>query len=557
MRFRHVIGLTCLIALLGVLSVYPLATLFYGSLHSTPPGMPGTFNLEGYREALSPENLPILGNTVFIALTKTVISAILAVLLAWIVARTDTPARGTLEVLITLPFFIPPVVTAMAWALLGTPRVGALNLAWQWLTGTRQSPFNVYSYGGVIWHLMQYSTPFIFLFVVDAFRAMDPALEEASRMAGASRRQTFWRITLILMLPVTTSAFILSLMRGVESFDSPVIFGTPASIYMLSTEIYRSINSHVTPQYQYSTALAFIAMGLLFLLLVAQARLLHGRSFVTVTGRGYAPAITRLGWLRWPSFALCILFFVISVVLPVGQLLVGSFFKFLGIYQWNMVTLDHYREVFADDEILRALRNTALLGVLGAAATMALGAIVAYVTTRTRWRGRQVVELLAWLPWMMPGIVLGIGFLWAFAMLPNAISIYGTLWALLIAYVTLGTPVAVRIMSGAYAQLSRDLEECSRVHGASWWQTLWRILVGLAWPSFAVGFVLIFIGILRELSASILLYSAGHEVLSVEILNMWTSGKPEDVSVISLLLAVLMILFRWAQLRFVRTRIAT
>jgi iron(III) transport system permease protein len=250
------------------------------------------------------------------------------------------------------------------------------------------------------------------------------------------------------------------------------------------------------------------------------------------------------------------LFFVISVVMPVGQLLLGSFFKFFGFYQLDMLTLDHYRAVLEDREFWRALGNTMLLGLIGATATMILGGIVAYVSVRTTWRGRRVIDALAWLPWMMPGMVLGVGFLWAFAMLPGPIPIYGTIWALLLAYMALGTPVAVRVMASAYAQLSYDLEECSRVHGATWWQTLWRILIALAWPSFAVGWVLTFFGIMRELSASILLYSAGSEVLSVVLLKLWANGQAEEVSVIGLMMMLLVIVFRCVQLGLINRRIS-
>ena len=283
-----------------------------------------------------------------------------------------------------------------------------------------------------------------------------------------------------------------------------------------------------------------------------QSRLLRGRSFTTVTGKGYSPNVTRLGRMRWVTFAVCIAFFVLTVALPVGQLLLSSFFQFFGFYQLDMLTFDHYRSVWENSEFWRAFGNTMLLGVVGATATMALGGIVAYVTTRTRWRGRRLIDVLAWLPWMMPGMVLGIGFLWGFAILPHAIPIYGTLWALLLAYVALGTPVAVRVTSAAYQQIAIDIEECSRVHGAGWWQTLGRILIALAWPAFAVGWVLIFFGIMRELSASILLYAPGTEVLSVVMLKMWVSGKPEEVSVIGLVMLVLVLVFRWVQLRFIK-----
>jgi iron(III) transport system permease protein len=556
-RFSRPAGLAALIVLLGFLTLYPMAMLFYGSLHSTPPGIEGTFNLDGYTGLASAENLAVIANTAGLSLIKTVLSLALAVLLAWIVARTDTPARGLLEVLITLPFFIPPILTATAWAMLGNAQVGTINLAWRWLTGSDRSLINVYSYGGVIWHMMQYSTPFIFLFVVDAFRAMDPSLEESSRMSGATRWQTFWRITFALMLPVTTSAFILSFIRGMESFESAVFFGTPVGINVITTQIYNLITQRAQPDYQSATALGFAAMALMFLLLVLQSRLLGGKSFTTVTGKGYQPNVTRLGPLRWLTFAICLGFFALTVALPVGQLLLSSFFQFFGFYQADMLTLDHYRNVWDNSEFWRALGNTMLLGFAGATLTMFLGGIVAYITTRTRWRGRRLIDVLAWLPWMMPGMVLGIGFLWGFAILPHAIPIYGTLWALLLAYVALGTPVAVRVTSGAYAQIATDIEECSRVHGANFWQTLGRILVALAWPAFAVGWVLIFFGIMRELSASILLYAPGTEVLSVVMLKMWTSGKPEEVSVIGLLMLVLVLVFRWVQLRFIKRRLST
>ncbi len=548
---RHVVVLS-LVALLSVLAVYPLAMLFFGSIHSTPPGAPGEFDLSGYRAIASAETLKILANTVWISLLKTALSLGLAVLLAWIVARTDTPGARVLEVLITLPFFLPPILTAMAWGMLANPTVGVINLAWKWATGAGEPLVNVYSFGGVVWHMMQYSTAFLFLIVVDVFRAMDPALEEASRMSGAGRLQTFRRVTLVLMLPALSSAFILSFIRGVESFESPLFFGTPAGVKVITTEIYEAITSRATPEYQVATALSFFVMALMALLVFAQWRLLGERGFHTVSGKGFRPALIELGRWRWVTFALCVLFFVVTVVLPVGQLVAGSLFKYFGFYGWDALTLEHYRAVADDDLLWRAIRNTLLLGLAGATLTMVLGGLVAYVTVYTRWRGRRVIELLAWLPWLMPGIVLGIGFLWAFAYLPGPLQIYGTVWALLIAYVALGTPVSVRIMSSSFAQLSRDLDECSRVHGATFLQTFWRILVALAWPSFAIGWILVFFGILRELSASVLLYSAGTEVLSVALLKLWNAGQPEQVSVIGLMMMLLVVVFRVVQLLVAR-----
>ncbi len=548
-------GIALLILVFLFLAAYPLAMLMYGSLYSAPPGSVGEFNLDGYRQLFTTSNLLILANTVGISLVKTGIALVLAVALAWILVRTDTPMRGLLEVLITLPFFIPPFLTAMAWGMLGNTQIGAINLAWRWLTGTDTTLINVYSYFGVIWHMVQYTTVFLFLFIVDAFRAMDPSLEESSRMSGATRAQTFFRITLRVLMPVLTACFLLSFIRGVEAFESALFFGLPAGIDVITTEIYKSITQYLRPQYQFATAMSFAIMGLMSLLILLRWKLLGNRSYQTVTGKGYNPGLIRLGRWKWATFGFCLLFFVVTVVLPVGQLLVGSFYKFFGFYGWDMLTLEHYRQVFRNGELGRAVRNTAFLAVGGATATMVLGAVAAYVTTRTTWRGRRLIEALAWLPWMMPGIVLGIGFLWAFAMLPGPIPIYGTIWALFLAYMALGTPIAVRIMSGAYGQISADIEECSRVHGANWWQTLWRILVALAFPAFMVGWVLTFFGIMRELSASLLLYSVGNEVMSVVMLRLWTDGKLEQVCVIGLLMVVLVIVFRWVQIRFINRRV--
>ena len=551
------VGLGLLIALLGFLTLYPLSMLLYGSLHSTPPGMAGEFNLNGYRSIVTAENIRVFVNTVVLSFAKTIPAMLLAVILAWIIARTDTPYAAQLEVLVTLPFFIPPILTAMAWGMLGNPQVGLINLVWKGVTGASEPIVNVYSWGGIVWHMMQYSTPFLFLFIVDAFRAMDPALEESSRMCGATRWQTLRRITLVLMLPVLSASFLLSLIRGIESFESPLFFGTPAGITVITTEIYHAIHHRATPDYQYATALSFAILAMMFLLVIWQWRLIGTRSFQTVTGKGYRPSVMKLGRWRWVTFGFCVLFFVVTVALPVGQLLIGSFFKFFGFYSWEMLTLEHYVAVWENREFWRGLGNTMLLGLIGATTTMVLGAVVAYISARTKWRGRTLIDSLAWLPWMMPGMVLGIGFLWGFAMLPGPLPIYGTIWALMLAYMALGTPIATRVMNAAYAQLSYDLEECSRVHGASWWQTLWRILIALAWPSFAVGWVLTFFGIMRELSASILLYSVGSEVLSVVLLKLWSNGRAEQVSVIGLFMMLLVILFRWVQLRLIKSRIST
>ncbi|MDM0021902.1 ABC transporter permease [Variovorax saccharolyticus] len=554
---RRALVIGSLALLLGFLTLYPLLMLLYGSFHTAPPGESGSFSLAGYRSMLTGENLHILLNTALIALTKTVLSLAIAVALAFIIARTDVPLREPLEILITLPFFIPPILTAMAWGMLGNTQVGTLNIAWRWLTGSEAALINVYSWGGVVWHMMQYSIPFLFLLMVEAIRAIDPSLEESARTSGTGPWTTARRITLPLLLPIISSLFVLSFIRGIESFESPMFFGTPAGIEVITTQIYHLLNRQAAPDYQSVTAMSFGIVILMMLIVVWQRRLLGGRSYQTITGKGFRPRLVRLGVWRWPAFAFCMLFFVLTVALPVGQLLLGSLVRFVGFYEGDMFTLSHYVAVWRNDVFWRALGNTALLGIGAATAVMLLGSAVAYIGVRTTWRGRHVLEMLAWLPWFMPGMVLGVGFLWAFSLLPNWIPIYGTVWALFLAYVALGSPLATRVMSASFMQISNDLEECSRAHGAGWTRTFWRVLVALAWPSFAAGWVLTFFMVLRELSASILLYSAGSEVLSVVMLRLWMDGKAEEVSVIGLLMLLLVLLFRFIELKLIKRRIST
>ena len=355
-------------------------------------------------------------------------------------------------------------------------------------------------------------------------------------MCGATRCGRSRTITLQLMLPALTGAAILSFIRGIENFESPLFFGSPAGIRVITTDIYNSINQRSPPQYQYATAISFVIMALLFLIVLLQWRMLRGRSFQTVTGKGYSPAVMKLGKWRWVTFAFCVLFFFVTVVLPVGQLLDRLVLQVLRLLPVGHADARPLPDGLRQQRVLAGFGNTMFLGLVGATLTMVLGGIGRLCLGPNQVAWPRLIDAMAWLPWMMPGIVLGVGFLWGFALLPHAIPIYGTIWALLLAYISLGTPLSVRVMSSAYAQLSFDLEECSRVHGASWLQTMWRIVIALAWPSFAVGWVLVFFGIMRELSASVLLYSVGSEVLSVVLLKLWANGNAEQVSVIGLIM---------------------
>jgi iron(III) transport system permease protein len=542
--------------IVGFFTLYPVAMLLFGSLRDAPPGEAASFTLAAYREAYAnASTYRVLLNSLVIAGVKTVFAVTLGVFFAWVVTRTDTPYRRLLETLVALPFFVPPILTAMAWAMLGNPTAGSLNKFFMLLFGLDHPLFNVYSYAGIIWHMTHYSTAFVFLLIVGAFRAMDPALEDASRAAGAGGLKTFFRVTLPLMAPAIMGAGLLAFIRGLEAFESALFFGLPARIFVFTTEIYSALTHRTPADHPRAMALAALLMAITFTGVLVQRRIMAGKKYFTITGNGYRPRLVDLGAWKWATFGLCVAYFFIALVLPVSQLLLSSFFTIFGLYDFNLLTLDNYRQVFSDLLFWRSLTNSLVLAAGGAVLCMLISALIAYIIFRTKFWGKAALDFLSWMPWSLPGMVLALGLLWAFIPLPGGIVLYGTIWILLIAYLIIGLPVGVRSMAGTIVQISQDLEESSRACGASWWQTFVKIYLALLRPGFTAGAFLLFFVLLREVSASVLLYSPGNEVLSVTILKYWEAGRSEVVSVIALIMLGIVILFRIGEAWLMKTKL--
>ncbi|MFD2421414.1 ABC transporter permease [Amycolatopsis pigmentata] len=540
------VGQALLCVVLLALGAYPLVWIGYKSFDAADGS---GLNLDGYRNILQ-TSADVLVNTFVLAVGHTVIGGAIAVVLAWSVVRTDLPFKRTLELLIVLPFFLPGLVTAVAWLILGARKSGLINALWRELTGTQGSIVNITSIPGIMWVMVQAAVPFVFLLTAAAMRRMDATMEEASRMSGASRWMTFRRVTLPLLAPVLTSAMILSLIRGFENFDTPLVLGTPANIQVATTAMYDSIFSNILPDYQTASAFGVVLVLAMIPLILWQFRVLGRASFVTVSGKGYQPRIVRLRRLRWVAFAGVAIYAAITTILPIGCIAYGTVSPFLGFLN-SALTLDHYRSVFGDSGFVSALLQSIYLGILSATLVMVLTFVVAYAIMHSRSRLRKVTEFLAWLPWLMPGIVLGLGFLWVFSSLPPIIAPNGTIWALVVAYVALGVPLGSRIVHSSLLQIGSDLEESARVHGASAIRTVRTILLPLIWPSFATGWILMFVTALRELSASVLLYPPSQPVLSVYMINLLTNGSLEQVSVVAMVMLALV-----AVLLFARTRVA-
>ena len=532
------VAMALLTLLVGFLVLFPLGMLVFGSFWTSRPGFPGTLTLDNYLNAYSSgETYQVLLTTVLLMGFKTLIAVALAASLAWIVTRTDTPMRGLLEVLLTVPYFIPGLLEAIAWIMLLSPNSGSINVWLRSALGLQASPFNIYSLAGMVWVMSLGSTSFIFLLLVNALRNMDASLEESARTSGAGAIRTALTVTLPLVAPVLFGAGMLSFIRAMDAFEVPVLLGLPAKVFVFSNRIYAAVQYDYPVNYGLATALGVSFFVLIMALIWVQNRVLKGKQFFVVTGKGYKPRIVRLGRFRYVTLAVCLGYFLLATALPLSQVVVGSFLRVFGLPRWDLFTLNNYVAILSDATLWRSLVNTFLVCGIAALLTAGLCTMVAYVTTRTAFPGRRLLDVITWLPWAIPGIVAGLGMLWAYITLP--VRLYGTLALLVIVLLTTGLPLGVRVMSGVMVQFGRELEESSRVHGASWGYTFGHILAPLLKPALAGAVLLLFVGFSRAVSATILFAGPGTELLAISLFSYSQAGKFEVVSALAIVLMLI------------------
>ena len=527
--------------LVAYLALVPLVFLLYGSfLTPIVGGQGGTFTLQHYLKAyFDASGLPILGNSVAFAGGTAVVAFAIGTLLAWVTERTNTPLRRVFFGLSLIPLIIPGILFSLSWIFLLSPRIGLLNLVIQRLLHLPSAPFNIYSLGGMIWVEGLHWSPLVYLMMSAAFRSMDPALEESAVMAGANPLVAFMRVTLRLSLPTVISVILVLFLRGIETFEVPAIIGLPAGIHVFTSRIYLAVKgypSNLGLAGAYSTILLLMSLASIYL----YARVTRqANRFATVTGRGYRPRLSDLGPWRFLTAALVVGYLGLMVLLPLLVLLWNSLLPFYlppSARALPLLTLRNYASVLTLPSIQRAIVNTTLLSVGSGTAVMGLTAVIAWVTVRSRLRGRWLLDQLASLPLVFPGVVLGVALATTYLVLP--VPIYGTLWILLIAYVTRYIPYGMRASSAALLQIHRELEEAAEVSGASWWRGFVRIVLPLLGPGLLAGWIYVVIVSARELSSSILLWGPGGEVLSVMIFDLWQSGHPQELAALGILLVL-------------------
>ena len=472
---------------------------------------------------------PILFNTLLVGACTMAGALMLGGALALVLVRIDTPGRSVLEPLVLLPFYITPLLTAIAWSWLGSPKSGLLNLA------AGRSLIDMHTPAGVVFVATLSYAPLPFLLIAGALRAMDPALEESARVHGGSARLAFRRVTLPLVLPAALGASVLVFVQAMGLFSIPAVLGMPAGFSVAGTEIYRLLNTY-PPRLAQAAAWGLVLLVVTAGLVWLQEWFLNRRSYVTITGKAFRPRLVHVGRARWALAAFGWLYVFLAVILPVLALIWAALVNFVstdtGLMQFG---LQHFRYVlFTYPKTELAARNSLMLAVLAATAIGVLSLGIGWIAVRRRGLGARVIEQLAMAPLAIPSIVLALGILWTYAGL-DILPIYGTAGVLLVAYVAHFLPLGTRAMAAAMRQLHPELEDSARVCGAGLLRTLRRVVIPLTRPSLAAVWTLVFVLALQEVSASILLYTSRSTVLAVAIFDLWEAGNVNALAALGVL----------------------
>jgi iron(III) transport system permease protein len=524
--------------ILVYLAVLPLLMLLVGSFQAEVAPREFVYTLKNYHAAYASEyTYSTFLNSLIFASGSAGLSFILGTMLAWLTERTNTPLRSIFVPLAVVPLILPGVLESIAWIFLLSPKFGYLNVWLMSLFGLQSPPFNVFSLPGMIWVHSVGQVPLAFLLMVAAFKSMDPSLEESAMMSGANTWQTFRRVTLRLLMPTAGSVMLILFVRTLESFETPALIGIPARIYVYTSEIYLAFNEY-PPDYGRGGALA---VGLLLLSAVGvwlyTRATKEGKKFQTVTGKAFRPRQFDLGAWRWAGFGFLSGYFLFVVLLPFLVLFWASFLPFFAAPGWDAVSklgLDNYRYLGGFRPFWDALQNSIILSTLTATVAMVLTSLVAWIVYKSRLPGSWILDFLAFVPITIPGIVMGMALILLYVAFP--IPIYGTIWVLLIAYVTRFIPYGMRAASGSILQIHSELEEAAAASGASWWESFKRVTLPLLRPGLAAGWIYICIVSFREFSTSVLLATGESRVLSILLFTMFEQGQVTVVAAIGVLM---------------------
>ncbi len=487
-----------------------------------------------------PDFLDPLLTTAIIATTSAVICCLVAAPIGWLVSRTDMPGRQTIRALVTASFVTPPFLGAVAWELLAAPNSGLLNQLFRYLSRATESDahiFNIYSLTGIIFVISCYTFPFVFVLVANALDNMPGELEDASAILGGKAWTTARRITIPLALPALIAGALIAFLQAMTLFGSPAILALPAGFHTMTTKIWSLFQ--YPPKPELAAAAAVPLLLLTILLLQGQKFLLGRRGYSVVGGKYGAPRPIEMGAWRWVALAFCLIVLLNPVFLPYLALLNAAFSpNATTLVTPATATLHNIVFVFTElSSTQLALKNTVILGAATATIGTVLALVIAYVTTRRVISGHRFLGFLATAPIAVPGIVLGVGLFLSYTRPPFVL--YGTLWILLLAFLTINLPSAYQQLQAAFATIHPELEDASRILGATRLQSLRQITAPLLRTGVIATWCFIFIGVMRELSAAIVLFTSQTKVLSVLIYDLNESGDLAAIAVLGLAMLII------------------
>jgi iron(III) transport system permease protein len=549
-RWRRNLGagawVVLLLAILAFLVVYPVLMLLLGALTDTNPVVDGfgvfRLSIANFITVLSNPNVgEALVNTLLACGGGTAVAVTIGLAFSWIVVRTNTPCKRFIAAASMLPLFAPPLVAGVAWVILGSPKTGLVNTFFKWMG--LEWRIDLYSMAGLIFVFGIYYAPYVYMFTASALRNMDPSLEEASEVAGASAFATLFSVTFPLIMPAIISGTLLSFVVMLGIYGIPAVLGAPNDINVLTTYIFKLTNWS-PPLYNTAAAVAIILMVVTGLLVYLQQKVVAGRSYTTVAGKAFRPRNLDLGRWRWLTLGLAVVYIFIVVVLPMLALVVAAFRKFMfirdlpSLFDLRQYSLMHFDSIFDNPLTLRSIYNAVEVGVITAFFGGILAFAIGYTIHRTQVAGRRSIDLLSTLPVAIPGLVIGVAYLWAWIGLPG--GLYGTIWILALAFIARFMPDTVKALSTSFLQIHRELEEAAWVCGKGMLGTIRTIVLPLASPGVIAAMTLLFVLAIRELGSSLFLYTSNTMVMSVLLLDYYEGGNIGKTAAFSLVQTVLL-----------------
>ena len=536
-----------ILVVVGFLVLLPVVFLVQESLNIGDPMAfpPEQYGIGNYI-AMFDEDLHVLTNTLIIAVLATVMAILIGFTLAWILTRTNVPWRGQLERLMELPYYMTPLVGALAWAVLASPRSGFFNQIWVW-AGGRGDLFNVYSIFGIAWIMALFEGPVAFVMISASMKSMDPALEESARVMGASKLRTALTVTLPLVMPGVLGATLFVFAEMLGSFAVALVIGIPARVYVITTSIWDSTLAY-PPDYGRASAMGLALFFVMFGMLTFYRWVINRGSFATITGKAFRPRPMDMGKLAWVFFAVCSLYIFLAVILPIAALVLTSLERFATALLFQAeFTLANYKTAFSLGPVRQAMVNSLVLGFGVATVGVLVMVVLVWIIYRSKLVGRGAIEYLVMFPQAVPRLVFGLALLWAWLNIP--IAIYGTLWLLALAYFTVMLPIGIRTLAGVVLQIDKSLEECARVCGAGWVYQMRTVTLPLLKPGILAAWLLIFMACVRELGVSVFLMGPNAKVIAPSIVNAFATSGTELTAAMALIqtftvVVALVILFR-------------